>query len=87
MREIRTSGLMSGEGKRDAYQRGHRALPRLYPNRRALLNFIRVLISGAILQSVFSLGRSALWNALELSGWMIEGADAVLAPRSRARRL
>ena len=53
----------------------------------ALADFIRVLISGAIPQCVFSQGRSALWNALELSAWMVEGAGAVLASRSRACRL
>src|SRR6266478_5122408 len=33
MREIRTSGLMSGEGKRGSPAACHRAFPRLYPDR------------------------------------------------------
>ena len=31
MREIRTSGLMSGDGKRDGLTVSTRAYPRLYP--------------------------------------------------------
>ena len=64
-----------------------RAKPVLFTQPARLADFIRVLISGAIPQRVFSLGRSAIWNALELSGWMVEGADAVLSSRSRACRL
>lgn len=45
MREICTSGSMSGEGKRSHLQVTNRALPRLYPNpaRLAALGGFKVL--------------------------------------------